>query len=99
MKEGDQNTRFFHRVANSHHKNNSIQNLRVNGELTRDTETIKGCIMQFYQQLFTETNAYRPSLDGLDFSSISGASSCWLDRPFQEDEVFNVLIGVWGTSP
>ena len=48
LKEGDRKMRFFHRVANSHRRNNSILNLRVNGVLTEDKEVIKGCIIQFY---------------------------------------------------
>ncbi len=87
LKERDRNTRFFHRVADSHRRNNSIMNLRVNGVLTNDKEAIKGCITQFHQQLFSEPNDYRPHLDGLAFSRISKDNSTWLDRPFEEDEV------------
>jgi hypothetical protein len=49
LKEGDHNTRFFHKVANSHKINNSIVNLRVNGVLTNDKGVIKECITQFYK--------------------------------------------------
>ena len=34
LKEGDTNTRFFHRMANSNKKNNGIENLMVNGTLS-----------------------------------------------------------------
>ena len=36
LKEGDANTRFFHRMANSNKKNNGIENLLVNGTLSSD---------------------------------------------------------------
>jgi hypothetical protein len=49
LKEGDHNTRFFHKVANCHRRNNSIVNLRVNGVLTNDKGVIKKCITQFYK--------------------------------------------------
>ena len=91
LKEGDRNAKFFHRVANSHKRNNSIMNLRVNGVLIEDKEAIKGCITQFYQHLFSEQNEYRPHLDGLGFSRISDDNSAWLDRPFEEDEVMGCV--------
>ena len=36
LKEGDANTRFFHRMANSNQKNNGIESLLVNGTLSSD---------------------------------------------------------------
>ena len=36
FKEGDANTRFFHRMANSNRKNNGIESLMVNGTLSSD---------------------------------------------------------------
>ena len=35
--------------------------------------------------------AYRPVLDDVDFSSISVEDASWLDRPFEEEEVFEVI--------
>ena len=35
--------------------------------------------------------AHRPVLDDVDFSSISMEDASWLDRPFEEEEVFGVI--------
>ena len=35
--------------------------------------------------------AHRPILDDVDFSSISVEDASWLDRPFEEEEVFGVI--------
>uniref|UniRef100_A0A2N9IYP8 Reverse transcriptase domain-containing protein n=1 Tax=Fagus sylvatica TaxID=28930 RepID=A0A2N9IYP8_FAGSY len=40
--EGDKNTRFFHRVANSNHRFNTIGRLMVNGVITTDQDEIDG---------------------------------------------------------
>ena len=32
LKEGDRNTGFFHRMTNSHKKNNTIERIRIGGE-------------------------------------------------------------------
>ena len=38
IREGDRNTRFFHRIATSHRRFNSIDRLMVDGELSSDPE-------------------------------------------------------------
>ncbi|RVW81853.1 putative mitochondrial protein [Vitis vinifera] len=39
LKEGDRNTSYFHRMANAHHRNNSLDRIMINGELlTEDQE-------------------------------------------------------------
>ena len=49
MKDGDRNTKFFHRVANSRRKFNAIESVVVAGELHVDDSFAKGAIVQFYQ--------------------------------------------------
>ena len=49
VKEGDRNTKFFHRIANSHRRVNSIDRLMVNGVLSSDPTAIADCISQFYK--------------------------------------------------
>ena len=44
LKEGDSNTRFFHRMTNSNRRNNGIENLMVNGSLSSNQDMIADCI-------------------------------------------------------
>ena len=44
IREGDKNTKFFHRIANSHRRFNSIDRLMVDGELSSDSKAIAKCI-------------------------------------------------------
>jgi hypothetical protein len=96
LREGDKNTIFFHRLANSHRRNNSISSLLIEGELSTDLEVISNCITQFYTNLFLEGEGWLPLLDGLEFSNISSVDAVWLDRPFDEEEVLGVLLGFNG---
>ena len=91
VREGDRNTKFFHRIANSHKRVNSIDRLMVDGVLSSDPVAIAECISQFYRQLYFEDVAHRPVLDDVDFSIISVEDASWLDRPFEEEEVFGVI--------
>ena len=85
------NTKFFHHIANSHRRANSIDRLMVDGVLSSNPAAIVDCISQFYRQLYMEDVAHRPFLDDVEFSSISVEDASWLDRPFEEEEVFGVI--------
>ena len=52
LKVGDSNTRFFHRMANS--RNNSIENLMIDGALTSNHDRIADHIEQFYMNLYSK---------------------------------------------
>ena len=91
LKEGDSNTKFFHQMANSHRRNNAINNLKVDGVLTSDKKSIEDCIIQFYKNLFTEHKVYRPHPVVLNFPEISDDKAGWLVRPFDDVVVFGVV--------
>ena len=48
MKEGDNNTRFFHRVANSHRRTNHISGIEVYGVFYEDEEEARSKVVNFY---------------------------------------------------
>lgn len=47
LKEGDQNTKFFHSVANWRNSNNMIHRLKVEGEWAYDQGKIRDVIKQY----------------------------------------------------
>jgi hypothetical protein len=63
LKERDRNTWFFHKVADSHHRYNRVEALRINGSLTYNSVEIKKHIVQFYQNLYYERSLWRPRMD------------------------------------
>ena len=72
LKEGDSNTRFFHRMANSNRRNNCIENLMIDGALSSNQDRIADQIEHFYMNLYSEQQMQRPFPDVLDFPRISG---------------------------
>ena len=100
LRKGDKNTKFFHHLANSNRRYNSISTLSINGELSTDPDAISDAISDhitlFYNWLFTEEESQRPLLDGLDFSMISDEYVAWLERSFDDDEVVGVVLGFNG---
>jgi hypothetical protein len=68
--EGNKNTRYFHRVANSNRRFNSIDHLVVDRALNSNQTKIGEGLVNFYQCLFSDDEVRRPLLDGMVFSSI-----------------------------
>ena len=56
VKEGDNNTHFFHRVANSHKRSNYLRGVEVDGVLYEDEEEVRLKVVHFYQSLYTESD-------------------------------------------
>ena len=53
LRDGDANTKFFHRMANSHRRNNGIESLMVDGILSSNQGMIADCITQFFMKLYS----------------------------------------------
>jgi hypothetical protein len=96
LREGDKNTKFFHRVANSNRRFNSIDHLVVNGVVTTDQSEIGTGLVNFYKGLFSDDEVRRPLLDGVVFSTIDESDRDMLDRAFTEDEVWGVVRNMGG---
>jgi hypothetical protein len=54
LREGDKCTKFFHKVANSNRRKNSIDSLLIDGTLSTNRVEISEHIVQFYKKLYTE---------------------------------------------
>jgi hypothetical protein len=54
LKAGDKCTKFFHQIANSNRRSNSIESLSVNGSVTSDQPAIRNHIVHFYEYFFSE---------------------------------------------
>ena len=54
-------------MANLNRRNNSIEQLVVNGIVSSDQSEIREHSVQYYDSLFTEHHSWRPRLNGLLF--------------------------------
>lgn len=88
LKEGDINTKFFHRTANAHKRYNNIDNLQVNGEIVENPEDIKREIVAYYQNLYTETKEWRPQCNLRDCPTINTEDNQMLLSPFDPQEIW-----------
>ena len=68
IKEGDNNTRFFHIIANSYRQTNQIRGVEVDGVLFEEELVVMDQVVDFYKRLYQEPEAWRPTIDGLEFA-------------------------------
>ncbi|KAF5477098.1 hypothetical protein F2P56_003774, partial [Juglans regia] len=73
-------------MANSHRCNNAIEMLRTENNLLSLPAEIQEHVVQFFSSLLSETEAWRPTIDGLNFAAVDNFSASWPERPFEELE-------------
>ena len=91
VKEGDNNTRYFHRLANSHRNANHIKRIEVDGVLYEDESDVHSQLVLFYQGLYKETKVGNPTMDELVFACIEEDERLSLEKEFSKEEVIQVL--------
>ena len=60
IKEWDNNTKSFHKVANSQRRYHHISMLKVNGVMYKEELEMADQVVQFYKNLYKETEEWRP---------------------------------------
>jgi len=93
---GGQEHTKFHRVANSHRKFKQVDSLSINSTISRNPAEIKEHIVQYYNNLYFENCSWRPRVESLSFLSIYADESSWLERAFEEKEVWDVIKNLNG---
>ena len=91
IKEGDNNTRFFHRIANSHRQTNQIRGVEVDGVLFDEESVVMDQVVDFYKRLYQEPKAWRPTIDGLEFACLDEIERAMLEREFEKEEIIEAL--------
>lgn len=87
LKEEDNNTNFFHKIANVRRSLNSIHSLLIGEVRVDNKEAIKNHIEEFFRNVYSEERLSRLKMDGLSMSSLGGGQGEWLERPFTEEEM------------
>ena len=88
IKEGDCNSKFFHRMANGRRSRKFIKSLISEREVTlSNIEVISEEIVNFFGKLYSKPEGASWRVEGVDWVPIQGESAVCLDKPFFEEEV------------
>lgn len=67
VREGDVNTRFFHKVVNGKRRRSLIKELEIDeSRIVTDNDVIAEEVTRFFKDLYSEDVRERPFLEGLD---------------------------------
>ena len=67
MKEGDNNTIFFHRMANVHSRRNWLSKLKVDDCWHTEENDLKNSVVGAFKKLYTEEGGWHPGVEGRSF--------------------------------
>lgn len=96
-KEGDCNTRFFHREANGRKNKNHIDLLILdNGVSKRDSKEIEEEIMKSFSNLLSPEVSVKPFLEGIDWNPILPREDEELVKPSSLEEIKTAVFSCEG---
>ncbi|GKV15204.1 hypothetical protein SLEP1_g26006 [Rubroshorea leprosula] len=98
VREGDANTRFFHRVAKGRRAQNNIAGLRCEGEWLEDPDLVKNEVCRYFRSLFQGESWNRPKPGNIKFQQISEEKKDWLERSFSAEEIEEALRSCDGSK-
>ncbi|CAL1356041.1 unnamed protein product [Linum trigynum] len=93
LREGDQNTSFFHRKASMRRKRNLIRKLRdESGAWWRGNEDVSTCLTKYFSELFMAGGRppQTPVLDSVE-TRVNDEMNAWLERPLTREELYEAL--------
>ena len=92
VKDGDCNSKLFHKVANGRQNRNFIKFLENERGLVLDnSESITEEILLYFKKLYLSPLGKCWRVEGIDWSPISRESASRLDSSFSEEEIFNAI--------
>ena len=65
--------------------------LEVDGVIYEDESEMVDQVVQFYKNLYKETEEWRPFVEGLEFDQVEGLEREWLERRFENEEILWVV--------
>ena len=93
VKEGDCNSKFFHKVANGRRNRKFIKELENENDLMlNNLESIKEEILRYFEKLYASPSGEPWRVEGLDWFPISGESASRLASPFTEEEISRAIF-------
>ncbi|RVX22754.1 hypothetical protein CK203_008374 [Vitis vinifera] len=96
LREGDRNTGYFHRMAMTHRRRNSMDRIKINGVWLSEEQEVRTGIVDAFKQLLTEDSEWKADIGGLNLNQISQQEAEILELPFSEDEVHSALMDMNG---
>lgn len=92
LKEGDENTSFFHRWANSRRNRAFISSIEDdNGNFWTNMNDIEGEFLSYFKKLYSKDGNQKFVFEGVSWEPLSNILRTELKNPFSEEEVYRAV--------
>ncbi|XP_075497741.1 uncharacterized protein LOC142534974 [Primulina tabacum] len=93
LKDGDQNSKFFHSLLKSRSNKATIDKIELeDGSLTSDELKIENEIIGYYNKLYKKSGGDGSGLDGVEWRPVTLMKAEQLERPFSEEEIRGAVL-------
>ena len=96
--EGDENTKLFHSKIKYRERNNLVRGVHTENGSIDDPQKIKDHFFEFFKGKFDSRFKDSPTLGSECFSKITDEESRFLERPFEEGEIWAVIKSCGGNN-
>ena len=62
----------------------------------KEESEVTNQVVQFYKNLYKETEGWRPFVEGLEFDCIRDMERVWLERKFEREEILQIVSDLEG---
>jgi len=81
IKDGDKNTKFFHKMANAHKRYNNVDKFEVDGKSIEDAKLIRNIYWASMKNDFTEDEEWGPKWKGYKLVVLTEGERNWMQTP------------------
>lgn len=87
LKEGETNSRFFHRMVSARNKKRNIIHVDTEEGRGEGVLEVKGCIKRYFEESYKEDIDNHLVLTGIDFKEFPVGDNVMLEKPFSLEEL------------
>lgn len=91
LKEGDANSKYFHRCVKARASRNSLKAIKANGFWVDSPTEVRKAVVDYFKVQVAEDSWERPTLDGVEFARLSSEENRDLTAPFSLLEIEEVI--------
>ena len=91
LKDGDANSKYFHTCVKARASRNSLKAIKVDGTWVEKPTKVRKVVVDYFRNQVADTHWERPTLDGVDFATLSGEDNRDLNSPFSMLEIEEVI--------